>query len=136
MRSSSCLVTSRRVSLEPCLRWMPALPPDRRPQGIIRMSLAERDAAQSSVRRDLSPARSWVRALELTAPIAKHPERLLSSVIEDLAERLGEAPALVSDRECMSYHALAARANQCTRWALRHRLGKADTVCLLMPNRP
>jgi fatty-acyl-CoA synthase len=36
----------------------------------------------------------------------------------------------------MTYRALAERTNQCTRWALHHHLGKGDTVCLLMPNRP
>ncbi len=36
----------------------------------------------------------------------------------------------------MTYGALARRSNQCTRWALEHGLGKGDTVCLVMPNRP
>jgi fatty-acyl-CoA synthase len=100
------------------------------------MSLAECDTAHLSARRPLSPAKSWVRALELTASIAERPERLLSSIIEEFAERSGNASALLSDRESMTFRELAERSNQCTRWALRHGLGKGDTICLLMSNRP
>ena len=77
-----------------------------------------------------------MRALEFTASIASNPERILSSVIEEWAEKSGDAPALLSDRECMSYRALAERSNQYTRWALQNDLGKGDTVCLFMPNCP
>src|SRR5207249_1938701 len=65
-----------------------------------------------------SPAKAWLRALEMTAPIAKDPTRTLPAIIDELADRYGEAPALLSDRECLSYHALAARANRYARWAL------------------
>jgi len=99
------------------------------------MSLTQCDTAQTPVCNSPSPAKSWVRALELTAPIARNPERLLSSVIEEWAEVSGDAPALLSRGECMTYRGLAERANQSTRWALEHGLGKGDTVCLLMPNR-
>jgi fatty-acyl-CoA synthase len=83
-----------------------------------------------------SSARAWMRALELTAPIAKHRERILPTVIQEMAVRQGEAPALLSDRESLSYRALAERANQYARWALAQGLAKGDVVCLLMPNRP
>lgn len=83
-----------------------------------------------------SSARAWMRALELTAPIARNPERLLSSVIEEWAETSPQAPALLSGHECMTYRSLADRSNQCTRWTLQHGLTKGDTVCLIMPNRP
>ena len=42
----------------------------------------------------------------------------VSRVIEELAERYGDAPALISDRERLSYRALAERANRYARWAL------------------
>ena len=100
------------------------------------MSLTKCEAAQTPIRGAFSPARSWMRALELTAPIVRNPERLFSSVIEEWAETSGDAPALLSSGECMNYRALAGRSNQCTRWALQHGLGKGDTVCLFMPNRP
>ncbi len=83
-----------------------------------------------------SPTAAWLRALELTAPIAKQPLRTLPAVIAEQAARLGDAPALLSDRECLSYRALARRANRYARWALAVGLRKGDTVGLLMPNRP
>ncbi|PYM47042.1 MAG: long-chain-acyl-CoA synthetase [Candidatus Rokuibacteriota bacterium] len=85
---------------------------------------------------DRSAAQAWLRALELTARIPKHPHRILSTVIEELAEKFGEAPALLSDRECLTYRALAERSNRYARWALEQGLAKGDAVCLFMPNRP
>ena len=77
-----------------------------------------------------------LRALRMTTPIAKHPARVFPVVIDELADKYGDAPALISDRERFSYRELAGRANRYTRWALRENLAKGDTVCLLMPNRP
>ena len=57
-------------------------------------------------------------------------------MIEELADKYGDAPALISDRESLSYRALAERANRYARWARRENLAKGETVCLLMPNRP
>jgi fatty-acyl-CoA synthase len=82
------------------------------------------------------PAKAWLRALELTAPIARNRDRLLISVIEEQAAELGDAPALLSDRECMSYRELFERANQYARWALDLGVAKGEVVGLLMTNRP
>jgi fatty-acyl-CoA synthase len=60
----------------------------------------------------------------------------LPVLIEELAETYADAPALLSDRETMTYRELAARANRYARWALELGVEKGDTVCLLMPNRP
>ncbi len=79
---------------------------------------------------------AWLRALELTAPIAAAPSRILPNVIEELAVRFGEAPALLSEGGTLSYRDLAVRANQYARWALDQGLGKGDALCLLMPNSP
>jgi fatty-acyl-CoA synthase len=87
-------------------------------------------AGGSSVLKD------WVRALELTAPIAARPQRLLGDVIADLAQAQADAPALVGGGERLSYATLVARANRYARWALDQDLGKGDIVCLMMPNRP
>jgi fatty-acyl-CoA synthase len=84
----------------------------------------------------VSPSRAWLRALELTAPIPQNPNRILPAVIEEVAARMGDAPALVSDRESLTYAGLARRANQYARWALNQGLAKGDVVCLLMTNRP
>jgi fatty-acyl-CoA synthase len=83
-----------------------------------------------------SSAKAWSRALELTAPIVRHPDRILPTVIEELAEKRGDAPALLSDRECLTYRALAGRSARYSRWAIEQGLAKGDTVCLLMPNCP
>jgi fatty-acyl-CoA synthase len=83
-----------------------------------------------------SPARAWSRALELTAPITRHPDRIFPAVIDERADQLGEAPALLSDGDCLTYRALAERSNRYARWALDQGLAKGDVVGLLMPNRP
>jgi fatty-acyl-CoA synthase len=80
-------------------------------------------------------AGAW-RALKMTTPIGKHPTRVFPMVIDELADRYGDAPALISDREQLSYRTLAGRANRYARWARREGLAKGDTVCLVMPNRP
>ena len=83
-----------------------------------------------------SPAKAWLRALEMTAPIAANPTRTLPAIIDALADIHGDAPALLSDHETLSYRALAARTNRYARWALAQGVAKGDTVGLLMPNRP
>jgi fatty-acyl-CoA synthase len=83
-----------------------------------------------------SPAKAWLRALELTAPIAANPARTLPAMLDALADKHGDAPALMSDAETLSYRALAARANRYARWALAQGLAKGESVGLLVPNRP
>src|SRR6187431_1421711 len=87
-------------------------------------------------KNDIVFLRGALRALRMTTPIAKHPARVFPVVIEELADKYGDAPALISDRESLSYRALAERANRYARWALREKLAKGETLCLLMPNRP
>lgn len=90
----------------------------------------------SAVATSVSPARAWLRALELTSPISRNPDRILPLVIEEMAVRMGDVPALLSDAEHFTYKALMGRANQYARWALDQELAKGDVVCLLMANRP
>ena len=73
-----------------------------------------------------SPGKAWLRALELTAPIARNRHRLLSTVIEERAAQLGDTPALLSDRECLTYRDLSWRINQYARWALEQRIAKGE----------
>src|SRR3954467_5356248 len=77
-----------------------------------------------------------LRALRMTTPIAKHPTRVFPVVVEELADKFGDAPALLSDRESFTSRELIARSNRYARWALAQGLGKGDTICLMMPNRP
>jgi fatty-acyl-CoA synthase len=88
------------------------------------------------ISRSSSPARAWARALELTAPIAHQRHRILPTIIEELADRDGDAAALLSDRQTLTYRDLAERSNRYARWALQNQLVKGDAVCLLMPNCP
>jgi fatty-acyl-CoA synthase len=83
-----------------------------------------------------SASKNWLRALELTAPIPRRRERIMLTVIEELASRHGEARALLSDRECFTYSELARRANQYAHWALEQGVTKGDTVALMMNSRP
>jgi fatty-acyl-CoA synthase len=80
--------------------------------------------------------RGVVRALRLTTPIARNPERIFPRVISQLAEKFGTAPALLSERERFTYKELDARANQYARWALQQGMRKGDTLCVLMGARP
>jgi fatty-acyl-CoA synthase len=88
------------------------------------------------LRDDIVFLRGALRTLRMTTPIAKHPSRVFPVVIDELADRFGDAPALISDREQLSYRGLTERANRYARWARRENLAKGETVCLLMPNRP
>lgn len=81
-----------------------------------------------------SPLKAWVRALEMTAPIAQNPANTLPVLIDSLAERFGTAPALLSGNESLTYRGLAERSNQYAQWALRQGLSFGDVVCLLMQN--
>jgi fatty-acyl-CoA synthase len=100
------------------------------------MTVLETKPATQPIGGTATALRDWVRALEATAPIAGHPQRLLPDVIEDLARIQGEAPALLSTGECLTYRALSERVNRYARWALDQGVGKGETVGLMMPNRP
>ena len=90
----------------------------------------------NAVQSSGSSANAWLRALELTTPIARNRDRILPVVIAQAAAQYGDAPALLSERESLSYRGLAERANQYARWALDQGLAKGEVVCLLMTNRP
>jgi acyl-CoA synthetase (AMP-forming)/AMP-acid ligase II len=77
-----------------------------------------------------------MRAIERTSSIGLHPKQTFASVVRDVAEKFGDMSALVSDRERLTYRELVERSNKYTRWAFDQGLGKGQTVCLLMPNRP
>jgi len=87
-------------------------------------------AAKPSANKD------WLRALELTGHLDAAPTRTLPVVIDELAARFGDAPALLSDRETLSFAGLAARARRYAVWARDLGLGRGDVVALMMPNRP
>src|ERR1700751_681907 len=84
----------------------------------------------------VSSLKGALRTLKLAAPIAKNPTRVFPQVILELADKYGDAPALLSDPERFTYRELAARSNRYARWALAQHLRKGETVCLMMPGRP
>ena len=83
-----------------------------------------------------SANKAFLRALEMTAAIPSAPSRIFPTAIEGIAEDFGAELALLSERECLTYRALAERANRFARWALNQGLAKGDIACLMMPNRP
>jgi fatty-acyl-CoA synthase len=83
-----------------------------------------------------NPARSWLEALERTAEATRDPRRILPRAVAEWAQTYGDAPALVSDRECLSFRDLEKRMNQYSRWALAEGIQKGDSVALMMGNRP
>jgi fatty-acyl-CoA synthase len=100
------------------------------------MALLQMERATRPDRGKDTALRDWLRALEATAPIAGSPQRTLPCVIEELAQSQGETEALISTSSTLTYRALVERANRYARWALDQDLGKGETVCLIMPNRP
>ncbi len=85
---------------------------------------------------DLTFLRGVWRALRLTSPIGRHPARIFPLLVDELAVRYGDKPALVSDRETLTYRALAERSRRYARWAIAQGVRKGDVVALLMTNRP
>ncbi len=83
-----------------------------------------------------SPAKTWLKAIDLTSRIESDPSRLFADVVEDWAGRQPDRPALISDTETFTYRMLASRINQYARWALSVGIGPGDTVGLLMRSRP
>jgi fatty-acyl-CoA synthase len=87
-------------------------------------------------RQGTSATHAWVRALELTAPIAANPQVTLPVLVDRLAEKFGAAPALLGDTETLTYRELAERSNRYARWALEQGIRAGDVVCLIMANCP
>jgi fatty-acyl-CoA synthase len=83
-----------------------------------------------------SALKAWVRAMAMTAPIARHPSRTLPLVIDALADQFESAPALLSKDARLSYRDLAEASHRYARWALTEGLRSGDVVALLMPNCP
>ncbi len=99
------------------------------------MALIEAERPAAATDGEESALHDWVRALEATAPIGRNPQRLLLDAIEERAARRGDAPALLSARECLTYQKLTERANAYARWAIAQNLAKGEVVGLMMPNR-
>jgi len=106
------------------------LPAQRRDMSLSEVGTAPRQSSRSDA------TRAWLRALEMTSFIKENSARILPIVVQELAEKFGNAPALLSDHECWTYQQLAERTNRYARWALDRNIGRGDVVALLMPSRP
>ena len=93
------------------------------------MTIAQRDSGNR-------PLDAWVRALEMTAPLAQNSSATLPVLIDHLGDKFATAPALLSDRQSLTYRDLAERSNRYARWALGRGLARGDVVCLFMRNCP
>jgi fatty-acyl-CoA synthase len=90
----------------------------------------------SSEHSKQSPLKAWVRALELTAPIGRDAHLTLPRLVQQLADRYADSPALLDRHSELSYRALGATCNRYARWGLAQGLKPGDVVCLLMGNCP
>lgn len=84
----------------------------------------------------MTPARAWLFALETTARATEDPGRTLPQAVAEWARVYGDAPALLSNSEMLTFRQLAERVNQYSRWALAAGIGVAEPVALIMGNRP
>jgi fatty-acyl-CoA synthase len=77
---------------------------------------------------------AWVRALGRTAAIEREPRLILPVLIDGLADRYEDSPALSSPAGSLSYRGLAIRMNQYSRFGLAQGLAAGDCVCLMLGN--
>ena len=103
---------------------------------IVTTAVIQRVTGRGAPRRRRSAAKTWLKAIALTARIEAKPHRLFADIVEEWAQRQSHRPALLSDDQSFTYGELTARINRYARWARDLGLHAGRTVCLLMPNRP
>lgn len=77
-----------------------------------------------------------IRTLRRLKPVAEQKTRLWPDVLEQLVEKYGDRPALLSHNQQFTYREFQARANQYAHWAKAQNIKKGEVVGLLMPNSP
>jgi len=90
----------------------------------------------AKLRSEWAYARGILSVLRRVTPLARDRDRTIRDEIEEWAAAWRDRPALISDRERLTYRELFAHANRWARWAILHGVEKGDRVALLMPNRP
>jgi fatty-acyl-CoA synthase len=90
----------------------------------------------AGLKSDFVYARGLLRVVRRTRIVNASPTKTLGDYLEEWARARGDRPALLSDREQLSYRQLDARANRFARWAFARGLQKGDVVALMMSNRP
>lgn len=81
-------------------------------------------------------ARGILSVLRRISPLARDATLTIRDEVEEWAAEWKDHPALISDRERLSYRELFEHSNRWARWAIIHGVEKGDRVALLMPNRP
>jgi fatty-acyl-CoA synthase len=79
---------------------------------------------------------SWVRALNYTSALAGDPSRTLCAMLGELADRHGDAIALLDADTTLSFRDLADRSNRYAHWAISQGFGPGEVICLLATNQP
>lgn len=79
---------------------------------------------------------AWLRALQSTASIGKLPTRTLPVVIDEVAQKYPDLPALLGEHNSVTYRDLADGIRRYAGWAVRHAVTDGATVCLIMRNCP
>lgn len=74
--------------------------------------------------------------MTMTARLTRSGARTFSELAEEWAERFGDAPALSSPLETLTYAGLARRIRRYARWAETQGAGPGAVFGLLMRNRP
>lgn len=90
----------------------------------------------SRMRSEYAYLSGAIRTLRRLKPVAEQKTRLWPDVLDELAEKFGDRPALLSHKQQFTYRAFQARVNQYAHWAKAQNLQKGDVVGLLMPNCP
>ncbi len=115
------VIVSDHYRLRGGLGHDPRLPSDPRPN-----TPPDRDSA----------AKSWARALANIAPLRRGETTSLGSIIDGLADRFGDRPALAAPHTVLTYRGLRERKSQYANWAQQAGISPGTVVGLLMGNRP
>ena len=95
---------------------------------------AQAGAACITRRQESNVLAHWIRALRNKQALESGEARSLLSLVEKQALARGGAPALIDEREEVTYRELVLRARAYSTWARAQGLGAGDVVCLMMPN--
>ena len=78
--------------------------------------------------------RGALRTLNRVKPVALNPQHVLCDLMEEVAERFADRPALVGDEDIWTFRQMIGRVNQVARWARAAGIGKGDNVALFLHN--
>jgi fatty-acyl-CoA synthase len=88
------------------------------------------------LRSDLVYLAGALRILRRLKKVVNNPQRTFPDVMDELAARFADRPALIGDTEEFTYRQYNERANRYAHWALENDVERGETVALFMHNRP